>query len=56
VLKETTTPKHYSNEIVKFFGSIVELTIYKLTGQLALNTPKLQQAQKIVKNSFTWKI
>jgi len=49
------TIKLFSNEIVKFWGSLVEMGGCISTGRLPLDIPLAKKAQVMLKDNFIWK-
>ena len=46
--------KEYSNEVIKFWGSLVEMTGYYFTGKLVLDAPISKKIQKDFKKHSLW--
>lgn len=45
--------KQYNKEIIKFWGSLIEMCAYFATDKLILNIPSAKMLQRILKDTFT---
>jgi hypothetical protein len=52
--RPTLQPQHY-NEVVKFWGSLVEMGGYFFRGGLVLDVPQAKQVQMVLKDNLLWK-
>jgi uncharacterized SAM-binding protein YcdF (DUF218 family) len=46
--------QQYGNEVIKFWGSVVEMTGYYFTDQLVLDAPNSRKIQMILKKNLLW--